>query len=71
MKKANILIKISVVTGLLGIIAFGLAWYAEFKGFILGLESLHWYFDAMILMLIAIWTKLGAIYHSGGFSNKA
>ena len=63
MKKAHMLKKGSVITGLLGVIALILAWRAEFSGFILGFEARVWYNDAIILLLIAIWLKLGAIYH--------
>lgn len=63
MKKADMLKKGSVITGLFGVIALILAWRAEFSGFIFGLESRVWYNDAIIFLLIAIWLKLGAIYH--------
>ena len=65
MNKANKLTKISIVTGFLGIGAFLLAWCAEYRVFVFGFESRHWYNDAMVLLLIAIWLKLGAIYHKG------
>lgn len=65
MKKAHMLKKASVITGLFGILALLLAWRAEFSGFIFGFESRVWYNDAIIFLLIAIWLKLGAIYHKG------
>ncbi len=55
----------SGVIGLLGILAFILGWWAEYRGFVLGFESRVWYNDAIILLLIAIWFKLGAILHKG------
>ena len=63
MNKSHKLKKCSAVTGLLGILAFFLAWRAEFSGFVWGFESRVWYNDAIIFLLIAIWFKLGAIYH--------
>ena len=63
MKKAHTLKKFSAVIGLLGILAFLLAWLAEFRGFVLGFESRVWYNSAIIFVLIAIWFKLGALYH--------
>ena len=65
MQKSHMLKKASVITGFLGILAFVLAWRAEFSGFIFGFESRVWYNDAIIFLLIAIWLKLGAIYHKG------
>lgn len=65
MKKVHMLKKASVITGFLGILALLLAWRAEFSGFIFGFESRVWYNDAIIFLLIAIWLKLGAIYHKG------
>ena len=63
MSKPHILTKLSILVGSLGVFAFVLAWIAELKGFVLYFEARHWYNDAMILLLIAIWLKLGAIYH--------
>ncbi len=63
--KSHILIKFAACTGCLGIFSFLLAWLAEFRGFVFGLESRVWYNDAIIFLLIAIWLKLGAIYHKG------
>jgi len=65
MKKDYMLKKGSVVAGSLGILALFLAWRAEFSGFIFGFESRVWYNDAIVFLLIAIWLKLGAIYHKG------
>ena len=44
-------------------LAFLFAWVAELKGFVFRFESRHWYNDAIVLFLAAIWLKLGAIYH--------
>ena len=49
--------------GMLGVLALFLAWVAETRGFVFGFESRVWYNDAIIFLLIAIWLKLGAIYH--------
>lgn len=69
MNKSHMLKKISAVTGFLGILSLLLAWGAEFKGFVLGFESRHWYNDAMVFLLIAIWLKLCAIYHKSPENN--
>ncbi|QQG45384.1 MAG: hypothetical protein HYW89_00385 [Candidatus Sungiibacteriota bacterium] len=66
MNKANNLTKISIVVGLLGVLSLVLAWIAEARGFAFGYTSDHWFNDAIVLVLIAIWLKLGAIYHKGG-----
>ena len=65
MKKAHLLKKASGIIGSLGLLALLLAWRAEFSGFVFGFESRVWYNDAIIFLLIAIWLKLGAIYHKG------
>lgn len=65
MKKAHMLKKVSGIIGCFGLLALILAWRAEFSGFIFGFESRVWYNDAIIFLLIAIWLKLGAIYHKG------
>ena len=65
MKKSHILKKCSGVVGVLGVLAIVLAWVAELQGFVFGFESRVWYNDAIIFLLIAIWLKLGAIYHKG------
>jgi len=64
-KMSHKLKKFSAVIGLLGIVAFILGWCAEYRGFVWGFESRVWYNDAIILLLIAIWFKLGAILHKG------
>ena len=55
--------KCSAFVGILGVLALFLAWFAETRGFVFGFESRVWYNDAIIFLLIAIWLKLGAIYH--------
>ncbi|GEM_PF-6803676 len=62
-KKSHTLKKLSAVVGSLGVCTFLLGWWAEYRGFVFGFESRVWYNDAIILLLIAIWLKLGAIYH--------
>ena len=63
MKKSYMLKKCGGFVGVLGIVALMLAWFAEMRGFVFGFESRVWYNDAIIFLLIAIWLKLGAIYH--------
>ena len=63
MKKSYMLKKCDGIVGGLGILALVLAWVAETRGFVFGFESRVWYNDAIIFLLIAIWLKLGAIYH--------
>ena len=65
MKKSHMLKKCSAIVGVLGILALFLAWWAESHGFILGFESRVWYNNAVVFLLVAIWFKLGAIYHKG------
>lgn len=63
MSKSSKLTKLSILFGALGMLAFLFAWVAELKGFVFRFESRHWYNDAIVLFLAAIWLKLGAIYH--------
>ena len=69
MSKSHLLTKLSIFIGSLGVFALILAWIAEFKGFVLFFEARHWYNDAVVLLLIAIWLKLGAIYHKNDNAN--
>ena len=64
--KANTLTNLSIIVGLLGVLTLIFAWLADMRGFFLGFLSGHWYSDAIVLLLVAIWLKLGAIYHKGG-----
>jgi len=64
-KMSHTLKKFSAVAGSLGVLAFVLGWWAEYRGFVFGFESRVWYNDAIIFLLIAIWFKLGAILHKG------
>ena len=64
-KTSHTLKKFSAVIGVLGILSLLLAWVAEFRGFVFGFESRHWYNDAIVFLLVAIWFKLGAILHKG------
>ena len=71
MNISRILTKLSILFGFAGCVAFIFAWIAELKAFVLGFESLHWYQDATVLLLIAIWFKLGAIYHKSEGSGSS
>jgi len=64
MEKAGFLTNLSIAVGLLGIVALLLEW-AAFLGF-LKAPAGFWFNNAIILLLTAIWMKLGAIYHKGG-----
>ena len=63
MEKAGFLTNLSIAVGFLGVVALLLEW-AAFLGF-LKAPAGFWFNNAIILMLIAIWLKLGAIYHKG------
>lgn len=63
MDKAKVLTNLSILVGVLGAAALIFAWLADLRGFFLGFMADHWYSDALVFMLAAIWLKLGAIYH--------
>ena len=68
--KSSLLTKFSILFGSLGVLALLLAWSAELRGFMLGFEARHWYQDAVVLLLIAIWLKLGAIHHKDDHKHE-
>lgn len=41
-------------------ISLGMAWYAGY-GFVWNRDAVHWYWDALILGVLAIGLKLGAV----------
>lgn len=65
MPKAQTLTNVSIVVGVIGILSLIGAWLAGESGLFLGFSQKHLFADAGLLLLIAIWLKLGAIYHKG------
>jgi hypothetical protein len=63
MKISKVLHVVSVMAGLLGIIALIGAWCASKQGLILGMDETHLFRDATVLVLIAIWLQLGTMHH--------
>ncbi|MBI2582942.1 hypothetical protein HYV98_01655 [Candidatus Azambacteria bacterium] len=63
MEKSKNLTNLSIIIGLLGVLALVGAWVAGAAGTVLGMNQQHLYWDAAVLLLAAIWLKLGAIYH--------
>jgi hypothetical protein len=61
MEKSKVLVTLGVIAGILGILVKCYAWWSAWKG--TGLTPELWFLDAVVLMLAAIWFKLGAIYH--------
>ena len=64
MKKAETLTNLSIAIGFLGVLALIAEWLA-FLG-VVATPPGFWFNNAMVLLLVAIWLKLGAIYHRGG-----
>ncbi len=63
MKLSKILHVVSVVAGFWGVLALIGAWLAGENGTIWGFSQQHCFYDAIILVLIAIWSQLGAMHH--------
>jgi len=53
----------SVIAGFWGILALIGAWLAGENGTIWGFSQQHCFFDAIILMLIAIWLAVSTMHH--------
>jgi len=64
MNKAKILTNLSIAVGVLALLVKSYAWLRAYMAG--GLTAEHWFMDAIVLMLAAIWLKLGAIYHKNG-----
>lgn len=63
MGTAKTLTVLSIIVGLLGIVDLVLAWQTYGGGRIMGYGPDFWFFKSIVLLLVAIWLKLGAIYH--------
>lgn len=63
MKRAETLTNLSIAVGLLGVLALIAAWLVGPGSALAGMSQQHLFTDAVVLLLIAIWLKLGAIYH--------
>jgi hypothetical protein len=63
MKISKVLHVVSVMAGLLGVIALIGAWLASKRGLFLGMDETHLFKDATVLVLIAIWLQLGTMHH--------
>lgn len=63
MKILKVLHVVSVVAGFLGVLALVGAWCASKQGLVLGMDEIHLFRDATVLVLIAIWLQLGTIHH--------
>ena len=61
--RAETLTTLSILVGLLGVLALIGAWVIGPTGALAGMTQQHLFTDSAILLLIAIWLKLGAIYH--------
>lgn len=53
----------SIFVGFLGVLALLGAWYVGTEGFLWNMSQQHLFTNSIVLVLIAIWLKLGAIYH--------
>jgi len=63
MKLSKMLHVGSVIAGFWGISALVGAWLAGENGTIWGFSQQHCFFDAIILMLIAIWLAISTMHH--------
>ena len=63
MKISKVLHIVSVIAGLWGVLALIGAWLAGENGTIWGFSQQHCFYDAIVLILIAIWLQIGTIHH--------
>ncbi len=63
MKLSKVLHIGSIVAGIWGILALIGAWMAGEGGTIWGFSQQHCFFDAIVLMLIAIWLAVSTMHH--------
>lgn len=63
MKLSKVLHVVSVIIGFWGVLALIGAWLAGENGTIWGFSQQHCFFDAIILVLIAIWIQIATMHH--------
>lgn len=63
MKLSKIFHIVSVIVGLVGVIALLGAWNAGVSGTAFGFTQNHLFMDAIVLVLIAIWMQLATMHH--------
>ena len=61
--KAKVLAYVSLVVGFLAILDLVFAWGTYGGGRFMGKGADFYFFKSIVLLLVAIWLKLGAIYH--------
>ena len=62
MKKSSFIHGVSIVAGILGVLALLGAWLAGANGTIFGFSQQHCFFDAIIFELISVSAGICAIY---------
>ncbi|MDP1625252.1 MAG: hypothetical protein Q8L64_05830 [bacterium] len=63
MKLSKILHVLSIIAGFLGVLALIGAWLAGENGTVLGFSQQHCFYDAIVLVLVAIWLQLATMHH--------
>jgi hypothetical protein len=63
MKISKVLHIVSVIAGFWGVLALVGAWLAGQDGTIWGFSQQHCFYDAIVLVLIAIWLQLATMHH--------
>lgn len=63
MKISKVLHIVSVLAGFWGVLALVGAWLAGQDGTIWGFSQQHCFYDAIVLVLIAIWLQLATMHH--------
>lgn len=63
MKISKVLHVVSVMSGILGVLALIGAWCASKQGLVLGIDETHLFRDATVLVLIAIWLQVATMHH--------